>query len=321
LYVTHISFPPALYNNDDIRVAINIPPALPERKQDGHKGTFGDVLFVAGAASYFGAPLFSALSFLKAGGGYSRLAAPKCMVPFLANRGSEIVFIPQEETGVGSIALGNKKKLLALSKKVDMVVLGPGLSLDKDTQQLCQELAPKISKPLLVDGDGITALCTDLEILKRRKGLTILTPHPGEMARLTQRSTTEINANKIPILQKTAQELGAVVVLKGAHSLIGLPDGQVFVNLSGNSGMASAGSGDVLTGTIAAMFGMGLSIEEAVKKGVFIHGLAGDLVARDKGEDGITAQDILNYLPEAVKCDREGLPPHLRASYYGPEVV
>ena len=321
LYVSHISFPPSIYNADTLKVEINHPVRLPPRDKDAHKGDFGEVLFVAGAAGYFGAPYFAALSFLKAGGGYSRLAAPESIVPFIASKGSEIVFVPQVETSSGSIALQNKRALLELSKRMDMVILGPGLSLEEETQQLVRELAGEVDKPLLIDGDGITALCQDLQIVKGRKAETILTPHLGEMSRITKMSVREIDANKIDVLQRTARELNSTIVLKGAHSLVGYPDERVFINMSGNPGMATAGSGDVLTGTIAAMFGLGLSVQEAVRKGVFMHGLAGDLAAEDKGEDGITAQDILDYLPLAVKMDREGLKGRLRDRYIGAHVV
>ena len=321
LYVSHISFPPSIYNADTLKVEINHPVKLPPRDKDAHKGDFGEVLFVAGASSYFGAPYFAALSFLKAGGGYSRLAAPESIVPFIASKGSEIVFVPQVETSSGSIALQNKRALLELSKRMDMVILGPGLSLEEETQQLARELAEEVDKPLLIDGDGITALCQDLQIIKGRKAETILTPHLGEMSRITKMSVREIDANKIDVLQRTARELNSTIVLKGAHSLVGYPDERVFINMSGNPGMATAGSGDVLTGTIAAMFGLGLSVQEAVRKGVFMHGLAGDLAAEDKGEDGITAQDILDYLPLAVKMDREGLKGRLRDRYIGAHVV
>jgi NAD(P)H-hydrate epimerase len=321
LYVSHISFPPSLYNAETLPLALNHPAPLPARDPQGHKGTFGDALFIAGAASYFGAPLFAAQSFLKAGGGYARLAAPASMVPFLATQGSEIVFVPQQETQARSLALGNAPALLQLAARVDMAVLGPGLSLAEETQQLARNLARDLPIPLLIDGDGLTALSTARDILTHRHAPTILTPHLGEMARLTSLSVQDIEANKIDVLQRTAAELRAIIVLKGAHSLIGYPDGRVFINLSGNSGMATPGSGDVLTGTIAAMFGLGLALPEAVCKGVFIHGLAGDLAAGEKGEDGITARDILDSLPAAVRHDRTGLPPGLRERYVGARVV
>jgi hydroxyethylthiazole kinase-like uncharacterized protein yjeF len=305
LYVSHISFPPTLYNSDSIEVAINNPIELPERATDTHKGSYGKVLFIAGSSSYLGAPYFSALSFLKAGGGLSYLATPKSISQFIASKGSEIVFVPQKETPSGSIALENKNELLEFSRTVDMVVLGPGLSLVSETQELVRELVPRIDKPLLIDGDGITAIAEDLGKMKKREALTILTPHLGEMSRIARMEIGEISKNKIDVLQRTAKELNAIIILKGAHSLTGYPNGAVFINVSGNPGMATAGSGDVLTGTIAAMYGLGLAIEDAVRMGVFIHGFSGDVAAVDKGEDGITAQDILDYLPETVKLYRD----------------
>ncbi len=245
LYVSHISFPPSLYNQDSIKVEINNYIKLPPKNRIAHKGDFGEVLFIAGALSYFGAPYFSALSFLKAGGGYSRLAAPISLTPFIANKGSEIVFIPQKETDSGSISLENKDALLELSEKMDMVVIGPGLSLNEETQQLTRELVKKIEKPLLIDGDGITAVSKDLVTLKQRKAPTLLTPHMGEMSRITKMSVSDLYKNKIDILQSTSKELNSIIVLKGAHSLIGYPDEKVYINMSGNPGMASAGSGDI----------------------------------------------------------------------------
>ena len=321
LFLTHISFPPLLYDKGSIKTEVNEPVVLPARDKRGHKGYFGEVLFIAGASSYFGAPYFSALSFLKAGGGYSRLAAPASMTAFIANKGSEIVFIPQKETSSGSISLENKSELLKLSEKMDMVVLGPGLSLSEETQKLAMELTRNINKPLLLDGDGITALCRDLKLVTQRTSETILTPHMGEMSRITGMSVSEIEAKKIDILQHTARDLNSIIVLKGAHSLIGCPDEQVYINMTGNCGMATAGSGDVLTGTIAAMFGLGLPVRDAVRKGVFIHGFSGDLAAESKGEDGITAQDILEYLPLAMKMDREGLDKDYRNRYVGAQVI
>ncbi len=321
LFVTHISFPSSMIEAAGIRTEINHTPPLPQRNPKGHKGVFGDVLFVAGAAAYYGAPRFSASAFLQAGGGYARLAAPAAMVPTLAAAGSEIVFVPQKETAQGSIALENLEGLLDLGSRADMVVLGPGLSLVEETQDLVRALAARLECPLLLDGDGLTAVSRDPDVLRKRRAPTVLTPHPGEMTRLTGGTVSGLEQDPVGILRSTAADLNAVIVLKGAHSLIGLPGGRVFVNMSGNSGMATAGTGDVLTGAIAAMLGLGLDLPEAVRKGVFLHGVAGDLAAEDLGEDGITAVDILDALPLALKAEREGLEPELADRYLGVRLV
>jgi hydroxyethylthiazole kinase-like uncharacterized protein yjeF len=305
LYVTHISFPPVLQDSDQLKIATNDPEPIPPRNKDTHKGNYGKVLFIAGSSNYLGAPYFAALSFLKAGGGLSFLATPENVSAFIGNKGSEIIFVPQKSTSSGSISLENKQQLLQFSENVDMVVMGPGLSLNEETQFLVRELSAEITKPLLIDGDGITAVANNWETIKKRKNFTILTPHLGEMARITKQTIDEIIKNKIDVLQSTSQELDAIVVLKGAHSLIGYPDKRVFINLSGNPGMATAGSGDVLTGTIAALFGLGFAINDAVCMGVFMHGFAGDLAAKVKGEDGLIAGDIMDQLPASMKSYRE----------------
>ncbi len=305
LYVSHISFPPVMQESEQLKIAtVDIKP-LSLRNIDSHKGSFGKVLFIAGSANYLGAPYFSAMSFLKAGGGLSYLATPAEVASIVGNKGSELVFVPQKSTSSGSISLENEKQLLKFSETVDMVVIGPGLSLNDETQTLVRKMCAAIKKPLLIDGDGITAISKDLNCIKNRQASTILTPHLGEMARITNLEIEQINNDKVTILQETAADLNAFIVLKGAHSLIGYPDKRVFVNLSGNPGMATAGSGDVLTGTIAAMFGLGLPVNEAVQIGVFMHGYAGDLASKDIGHDGLTAGDILNYLPIALKSYRE----------------
>jgi NAD(P)H-hydrate epimerase len=303
LHLSHIGFPPSLYER--LRTEINSPPELPPRMVDGHKGSFGDVLFICGASNYFGAPYFSAFSFLKAGGGYSRLATPRSVTPVVASRGPEIVFHPQAETASGSLSLKCKGDLLELSERVDMVVIGPGLSLEEETQQLVRELALEIERPILIDGDGITAVSANPKDLTKRRKPTVLTPHMGEMARLTGRTVPYTNEHRLDELRRLTSELKAFVVLKGAHTLVGYPDGKICINLSGNSGMATAGSGDVLAGTIAAAFGLGLSLAEAVRTGVFLHGAAGDIAAETGGEDGVTAETILECLPQALLRYRE----------------
>jgi hydroxyethylthiazole kinase-like uncharacterized protein yjeF len=311
LYVSHISFPPELCEDKSIKTIINYPLQLQERGEDTHKGSFGKCLFVSGAKKYLGAPYFSAMSFLKAGGGLSYLATPRSISSFIGKKGKELVLLPQKETKDGTISNDNLKDLIESSKEVDFAVVGPGLSLEEETQRLVLSLVVDLKKPLLIDGDGLTALKDNLDLIKKRKNLTVLTPHPGEFIRLFGGKMKETKTNKVQITRKKAQEYGCFIVFKGANSLIGCPDGKVFINLTGNSGMATAGSGDVLTGIIAAMFKIvpgntekGI-FENAVRIGVLMHGLAGDLAAEKEGKNGITATDILNTIPEAIKKYRQ----------------
>ena len=305
LYTTHITFPPALTQSEDLAIALNQPPSIPERTPWGHKSTFGNALFIAGAAEYYGAPYLASMALLKAGGGYATLAAPAPIIPTLAAQGAEIVFLPQTATYTGSLALSNYDGLMDAARPRDMVVIGPGLSLNEETAQLVRNLVQTVPTPLLIDGDAISAVSQAPEILANRVGDAILTPHLGEMTRLTGFSLEAIHENPIGILQDTAAKLRACIVLKGAHSLIGFPDRSVFVNTTGNHAMATAGSGDVLTGAIAAMVGAGLSLDMAVCKGVQLHGTAGDIAAETVGADGVTAGDILESLPAAIRRDRE----------------
>ena len=316
LYVTHISFPPELYRKPDLHLAVSPLPPLPPRPGDAHKGSVGKVLFIAGAARYLGAPYFAAMGFLRAGGGLAYLAPPESAAPFIAAQGNEIVFLPQAATDAGSLALSNLDALLEASEQMAMVCLGSGVSLEPETQELVRQLARRLEKPLLIDGDGLTALAGQPDLLRERTHPTILTPHPGEMARLLGTSVREVQADRVAAALRAAQAWRATIVLKGAHTLIAHPDGRAYVNLSGNPGMATAGSGDVLTGVIAGMFAaQHLDFETAARLGVFIHGLAGDLAALDLGE-GLVAGDILARVPEAIQFYREE---HrtMAASYYG----
>lgn len=321
LYVSHISFPPELYNQENLRIQINSPLKIPARPIEGHKGTFGNALFISGARNYYGAPYFSSFSFLKSGGGYSRLAAPTSIIPYIGTSAHEVVFLPQEETSTGSLSLNNFNELLEWSNKMDIVIIGPGISLENDTQELARRLIMHIDKPILIDGDGLTALSQNISILENRKNATILTPHIGEMSRLLQQPVNKIKENPINLLQEFAKHFNVTVTLKGAHTIIGLPDGNIFINMTGNSGMASAGSGDILTGTIAAMFCLGLPIESAARQGVLIHGFAGDLAAKEKGEDGITALDIMESLSEAIKIMRNKQDSQEKINFSGLNII
>jgi len=301
LWLTHISFPPEMYMHNEFNVETNNPIKLPDRAADTHKGNCGKVLFIAGAASYLGAPYFAAGSFLRTGGGLAYLATPVQVAPFIGTVGHEIVFVPQIQTDTGSIARINFESLLTFSEQVDMVVIGPGLSLNPETQQLVRDLAVAVRKPLLVDGDGLTAIAQNPELLRKRTAPTILTPHPGEMARLVGADQPGDAKNRISLVQQQAKRLNSILVLKGAHSLISYPDGRLYVNMSGNAGMATAGSGDVLSGVIAGLYGIGYRVETAARMGVFIHGVAGDIAAEQIGEDGLVAGDIMAAVPQSMK--------------------
>jgi len=322
LYISRLSYPPELLESDEILTELNTPVPIPERVRWGHKGTFGKFLAVAGARYYYGAPYYVAYSFLKAGGGYSRLAAPKSVVPYIAARCSEVVYIPLEETDEGTISARNLDYLLNLveSLGIDIVAVGSGTSLNSETQELIRSLVERLDRPVIIDGDGITAVAHDPSILKRRKAPTIVTPHLVEFTRLTGLRPRDVEEDPVGVLRRACRELNSYIVLKGAHSLVGYPDGRVYINMTGNPGMAKAGSGDVLTGTIAAMYGIGLRDPGlATRMGVLVHGLAGDLAAEVLGEDGVTPDDILNHLPRAVKLLRES--PETVFRRYTPEFL
>ena len=305
LYVTHISFPKEHSGGAHLKFALNLPVPVPPRHPEGHKGTFGDALFIAGAGTYYGAPLLCSRSFLRAGGGYSRLAAPLPVIRAIAAVNSEVVCVPLKETQGGAAARENAELLADLSAQVDAVVLGPGMSLEEEAQELIRKLVQVVEKPLLIDGDGLTALSADMDLLKKRKAPTILTPHPGEMSRIAGVGFEEILENRFQAAADTASRYSAVVVLKGARTLVASPGGEVFINMTGNSGMGTAGSGDVLAGTIALFLASGLNPVDACRAGVYIHGAAGGAAAEALGEDGMLAGDIMEHLPMAVRQYRQ----------------
>lgn len=304
LFVSHISFPPAMHGGEG-RIVLNRLARLPHRPLESHKGSYGDVLLVAGAASYLGAPVLCALSFLRTGGGYVRLATPRSIAPVLALSATEVVLVPLAETDEGTIALSNLQGLQERGRSADLAVIGPGLSLNHETQQLVRALVSTIETPVLIDGDGLTAVAGDAVIVRARKASTLLTPHAGEMARLLGWSVDEVASKRIEAVREAARRFNAAVLLKGSSTLVCRPDGTISVNVSGNPGMATAGCGDVLAGTIAGLAGLGLGLCEAAETGAFIHGLAGDLAAEEKGRDGVIARDVMEDLPRAVRTYRD----------------
>ena len=321
LYISRLSYPANMLRGINIRQYINIPISLPKRREDTHKGDYGKLLTIGGAVNYYGAPLFSTYSFLKAGGGYARLASLNDVIRVVAQKAPEIVFHPLKENSEGAISSENLNDIIEIitRHRVDILIVGPGLSRSEDSLELVRSILKSVNKPVILDGDGLYAIKGNLDLVSRRSSPTVLTPHKAEFSKVFDIDIDYIEENKIEVARETSQKTNSIIVFKGAHSLICYPNGDVFINLSGNPGMATAGSGDVLNGTIAAAHGLGLRIWDAVKAGVFIHGLAGDLAAQDLGIDGFTSWDLLMYLPKAVKLYRERYSETI--GKYLPEVV
>ena len=301
LYHSEISFPPEVTGDDSITLSVNIPPELPKRNPAGHKGSFGKLLIIGGSQNYRGAPALAAGAALKSGAGYVRLAVPEVLVSQIFPLVPEAVFLPQG--GSGPIGAEHLPDLLEQAILSDAAVIGPGLSTDPESVRLARDFIAAAELPLVVDGDALTALAGREELCRNRKYPTIFTPHPGEMARLLGSSISEVEARRIETALEAADRYNAVVVLKGAHSIIAAPDGSLWINLTGNSGMGTAGSGDVLSGLIGALTAAMPAAPPAnpLRQGVYLHGLAGDLAAETIGTTGITATDILKSIPEALR--------------------
>jgi NAD(P)H-hydrate epimerase len=301
LYCSEISFPPEVTGDEEVVLSVNIPPLMPPRDPAGHKGSFGKVLIIGGSPSYRGAPALAAGAALKSGAGYVTLAVPGSLVPQIFPLVPEAVFLPLG--GAGPMGAGHLPELLEQAMAADAAVIGPGLSSEPESLQLAREFIISAEAPLVIDGDALTALAGREELCREREYPTCLTPHPGEMARLLGSSVKEVEARRIETALEAAERYGASVVLKGAHSIIAGPDGSAWINLTGNSGMGTAGSGDVLAGLAGSLFcrfPAGTSATEVLKLAVHLHGLAGDLAAAELGEDGMTASDILRRLPAAL---------------------
>jgi NAD(P)H-hydrate epimerase len=213
---------------------------------------------------------------------------------------TEVMTLPLPETESQSLSGSARDEIMALEDGFDVMALGPGLSRNPETVSLIQRLCRETDIPKVIDADGLNALSENRDILKELGPRAVLTPHPGEMARLMGRSIPDVESDRIGVAQKFAKENGVVLVLKGAPTVIADPHGMAYLNSTGNPGMASGGVGDVLTGIIAGFLSQGLDAVEAAILGVYVHGLAGDLAAAAQGEAGMLAGDILQQLPTAI---------------------
>lgn len=274
---------------------------LPARPASAHKGDFGKVVVLAGSRGLTGAATLTSLAALKAGSGLVVLGCPSGLNCILESNLIEVMTHPLPETEKGSLALSGEVEIQHLLSWADILAIGPGLSQVAETQALIRKSVIESPIPVVLDADGLNAFAGHAELFSECKSPLILTPHPGELARLIHMEISEIFTDPIEIVRKWAQAWRCVLVLKGAPTVIGYPDGYVYVNSTGNSGMATAGSGDVLTGLLSGLLAQGCSIQDASLCGVYVHGMAGDIILETGSDRAMTAGDILNHIGEAFR--------------------
>ncbi len=276
-------------------------PRLEQRPAEGHKGTFGRVLIVAGSVGMTGAAALAGRAALRAGAGLVRVATARSALPIVAAIEPCYTTIPLAEDGEGRISGKALHAILDAVRDNDVVAFGPGAGQSAGLRSVVEALLGQQGLRLLIDGDGLNNLSRLAGWPRQRKAEVVLTPHPGEMKRLwSGLFREEVPTDRQQTATQMAQTIGAVVALKGAGTVV--TDGQRrYVNATGNPGMATAGSGDVLTGMIAALMGQGLSNLDAAILGVYLHGLAGDIAASRLGQISLMATDIIDVLPEAFK--------------------
>lgn len=273
--------------------------AVFNRPDDSNKGTLGSLLCICGSYGMAGAAIMAGKAALRCGIGLLKIAVPKSIYPVCATNILESVYYPLEETSNGVISSKNTDFLLEMCEKSSAVVIGCGLSVCDDTKNLVQSVITNCEKPLVIDADALNCICNKTEILKNLKVPAIITPHPGEMARLLHSTPKTVNSNRENTAIDFAKKFGVVTVLKGAGTIIASPDGEVYINHTGNSGMATGGSGDVLSGIIGSLLAQGAAPINAAAAGVFLHGTIGDLAAEKLGKISMLPTDMIDMIPTA----------------------
>lgn len=273
--------------------------AVFNRPDDSNKGTLGSLLCICGSYGMAGAAIMAGKAALRCGIGLLKIAVPKSIYPVCATNILESVYYPLEETSNGVISSKNTGFLLEMCEKSSAVLIGCGLSVCDDTKNLVQSVITNCEKPLVIDADALNCICNKPEILKNLKAPAIITPHPGEMARLLHSTPKTVNSNRENTAIDFAKKFGVVTVLKGAGTIIASPDGEVYINHTGNSGMATGGSGDVLSGIIGSLLAQGAAPINAAAAGVFLHGTIGDLAAEKLGKISMLPTDMIDMIPTA----------------------
>ncbi|HXJ81311.1 MAG TPA: NAD(P)H-hydrate dehydratase [Candidatus Methylomirabilis sp.] len=273
---------------------------FPPRSSDAHKGSFGHLLVLAGSVGKTGAAGLAGRAALRSGVGLCTVATPVSQQPIVAGLGMEPMTEPVAETPGHTVSLQARERVLELAARTDALAVGPGLSLDPETQELVRGLVADVARAMVVDADGLNALGGHLERLDRAAGPRALTPHPGEMARMLGATIAEVQADRLEVVRTFCVRHGVALALKGAGTVIGGPDGRVYINPTGNPGMATGGSGDVLTGMVGAFLARGFDAVTALQTGCFLHGLAGDVACAERGEESLIAGDIVEAIPAAM---------------------
>jgi NAD(P)H-hydrate epimerase len=279
--------------------AADVAGHFPPRAADTHKGHYGHLLIVAGSRGKTGAAALAARAAMRSGAGLVTVATAASQQPVVAGLVLEAMTEALPETPAHSVGAKALDAIAELAARRDAVALGPGLGLDPETQAVAREAARSVRRPMVVDADALTALAGHLETLATAPAPRCLTPHPGEMARLLEVSTAEVQRDRLAAARAAAARAAAWVVLKGAVSVIAGPGGEAFLNPTGNPGMASGGTGDVLTGMVGAFLARGLEPAAALQAAVYLHGRAGDLAAVRLGQEALIASDLIEALPAA----------------------
>lgn len=305
-----IGIPPAYIEAVASRTTLMTPAfvrhALPARRPSSHKGTFGHAGIIAGSVGKTGAAAMAAKAALRIGAGLVTVAVPSSVNDVLEAKLLEAMTVPMPDTKARTFARSAFDRLTAFIASRTAIAIGPGLSTHPETVELVQALTKQLNRPSVLDADALNALAGRASVLTSCKTPPILTPHPGEMARLEADATTQsINADRIGTAVRFARERGVFVVLKGARTVVARPDGAAAICPTGNPGMATAGTGDVLTGMIVGLLAQGLAPWEAACAGAYLHGCAGDLASAEKGPAGLIAGDLIEQIPYALKIAHE----------------
>ncbi|MFQ5681588.1 MAG: NAD(P)H-hydrate dehydratase [Candidatus Omnitrophota bacterium] len=274
------------------------------REDNSHKGDFGHIFIVAGSLGMCGAAILAARAALRCGAGLVTLGIARSLHDVCARQVVEVMLKVLPEEKPGFLGPGAYSEVMEfLRQKADVLLIGPGLSRDKGAQQLVRNVVANCPQPMVIDADGLNALVGHLHLLNNRQypqRIKILTPHLGEMSRLVRLPVEYIEKNRLRVAKKMVQRYNNILVMKGHRSAV-VDSNQVYINNTGNPGMATAGCGDVLAGMIAAFFGQGLEAFSAAKAAVYVHGRAGDLAAKQKGQASLIASDVIDNLPPLIR--------------------